>query len=141
MSCKKSCSAGCGCIAYIISTVLAAVGILFFFYLIPNIVTAVWIAFGLGLLSLIFLFTGLLRASACPGGILSKCLCRYGRCLLAGSMGTIVCALAALAIVLSFRWIFVVFLVAVGAFFTVLMLIALFSMLKCLVCALCEEQK
>lgn len=142
MDCKKSCSIGCSCIGLIISTVFAAaVGVLFFFHLIPNIVTAVWISFGLGVMSLIALSVGLILALAFPCGALYRCLCRHGRCLLVGSMGTIVCALAALAIVLLAHRILTAILVALGAFFTAMMLIALFSVLLCLLCCLCDGRR
>ena len=142
MDCRKSCLSGCGCISLVLSTVFAAaVGILFFLQMIPNVVTAIWISFGLGLMSLSILIAGLFGGPSYPCGMMSRCLCAQGKCLLVGSMGTIVCALAALSTVLSSRLILTVFLVAVDAFFTGLMLFALFSILMCLLYALCGEPK
>jgi hypothetical protein len=141
MDCRKNCLIACGCINLTISTIFAAaIGILFFFNYIPSIVTAIWISFGLGVLSLILLFVGLLGASANPCRILSRCLCARGGCLLVGSIGTIVSALTALAIVLNPSWILTVILVAIGAFFTAMMLVALFSILMCFVCAQCGHK-
>lgn len=138
MDCNRKCSLGCSCAALVISAVFAAVvGVLFYFRYISFIVTAVWIAFGLGVLILILLFASLVYAATHPCWILPGCLCARGGCLLLGSVGTVVSALAALSIALSPRLIFDVILVSVGAFFTALMLLALIALLLCIICALC----
>lgn len=124
MNCRKRCSIGCICTSLAISVIFAAItGILFFFRLIPNMSTAVWIAFGFGVLNLVLLFIGLFRGAACPCGILSRCLCAHSSCLLAGSFGTIITALAALSIVLAPAVISITILVSIGAFFTALTLL------------------
>lgn len=142
MDCRKTCSIGCSCVSLVISAILAAViGVLFFFKWIPNIAVVTWIAFGLGVLTLLILFFTLLYAAAHPCSALPGCLCRHGKCLLLGSAGTIVSTLATIAIALSLRSIFAVFFVAIGAFFTVLMLLALISLILCVLCALCGAGK
>lgn len=129
--CRPSC--GCGCIALFISAILGAVaGVLVYFNLLPAITTAVWIAFGLGVLGLIILVSALFLASTNPSHALTRCLCKRGICLLVGSIGTIVAALCALSIVLAPLSIATAILVSIAAFFLFLMIIALISFLVCI---------
>ena len=91
MDCNQPCNRSCSCISYIISLVLAIiVGVLFYFNYIQNIVTSVWIAFGLGVLNMIFLVVMILFASLNERSALSKCLNKKGTCYLVGIIGTII---------------------------------------------------
>ena len=140
MSCKDKCGfSACGCLGIVISIVFAAIiAVLFAFGLIPFIVTVTWIAFGLAVLALIILIIGIYSAALCPHNALQKCICRNAICLLAAIIGTIISAIAALAIVLIPIFISVIILVAIGAFFFALMMIGLIAFISCIVCRLCS---
>jgi len=138
---RNCCCNACSCIGIIISILLATiVGVLFAFGLIPAIVVSAWIAFGIGVFVLIVLIAGLYLAAVNPRSALSKCLCQNAICMLIGSIGTIVTALAGLSILLIIC-IPVIVLVAVGAFFLSLLLQSLICFIICLVkkmCSVCE---
>lgn len=137
MNCGENC---CGniCLEVVISVVLAAVvGVLFAFGYIPAITTAVWIAFGLAVLNLIFLVAGLFTASLFRRTALARCLCCKGSIFLVGIIGTIVLSLAALSIVLLTTSVWIIILISIGAFFFALMLVELVSLLSCLICKMC----
>ena len=132
MNCGENC---CGnlCIEVVISVVFGAlVGVLFAFGFIPAITTAIWIFFGLAVLNLIFLVAGVYTASVFRRTPLAVCLCCGGAVFLAGIIGTIVLAVALLSIVLVTTSIGIAALVAIGAFFAALMLIALIDLLICI---------
>ncbi|MDQ5983476.1 MAG: hypothetical protein RUMPE_00500 [Eubacteriales bacterium SKADARSKE-1] len=133
---KKECRA-CGCIGILTSLVFGAlVGVLFAFSLIPNIVISVWIAFGLAVLSLIILIVAAFLASSERYGALVKCLCINGKCLLAGTIGTIIIALAALSIVLTPVFVSITILLSIGAVFFALMIISIICLISCIINAL-----
>lgn len=138
MPCNINCNLNSSCfIGILLSLFLgAAVGILFAFGFIPGIVISAWIAFGLGVLTLIFLVYGLFLAAVSPTGPLSKCLYKNTLCLLIGIFGTIITALAALSIVLTPIFISVIILVAIGGFFFSLMIFSLIALLCCITCEL-----
>lgn len=131
---------GCCClVGVIISVVIGiAVGLLFAFGFIPNIVTSVWIAFGLSVFTLIVLITAMLVAACCESDALKKCLRKNVLCLLVGIIGTLVTALVALSITLITSSIIVAIIMGLGAFFASLMLIALISFILCVVGNLCS---
>ena len=132
MNCGENCSNNI-CIAVIISVVVGAiVGVLFAFGLIPAITTAIWISFGLAVLNLIFLVAGLFTAALFKRTLLARCLRCNGAVLLAGIIGTIVLSIALLSIVLVVTSIGIAALVAIGAFFTALMLVSLIYLLTCI---------
>lgn len=131
-------SEGCCLIGVVISIIVGIIiGILFAFGFIPNIVTAVWIAFGFAVLTLIFLVVAVFLAVYTESKILIKCLKRNISCLLVGIIGTLIFALAALSIVLNPAFVTVVILIGLGAFFTSLMLILLICFILCIVDKLC----
>ncbi|MDP4120390.1 MAG: hypothetical protein Q8876_04945 [Bacillota bacterium] len=115
----------------------AIVGILFAFRYIPFIVISTWIAFGLGVLTLIFLVIGVFLGAVTGPNALAKCLCKNTTCLLVGVLGTIISALAALSIVLTPVFISVITLVAIGAFFFSLMILGLIALISCIASKLC----
>jgi len=127
-------STACGFIGVLTSIAIGVIiGILFALGFIPNIVTAVWIAFGLAVLTLVILVIAVFLAVYTESKILSKCLKRHISCLMAGILGTLISALAALSIVLNPAFISVVILVGIGAFFTSLMIISLVLFVLCIV--------
>ena len=140
MSCNGCSLKACSCIGVILSIIFgAAIGVLFAFRYIPAIVVSAWIAFGLGVLTLILLTIGVFFAGISMPNVLSKCLCLNGTCLLVGSIGTIIMALAALSISLTPAFISIIVLVALGAFFFALMLISLIATISCIICKACTH--
>lgn len=140
MGCKESCSfSACGCISVAVSIVFAVIaGVMFSFGNIPNIVTAVWISFGLAVLFLILLVAGCFIAANKKSSLLAPCACSSGGCLLAGIIGTIVTALTALSITLNIEAISIIVLISLGAFFTALMIIAATVFIICIINELCN---
>jgi len=129
----KARHSACGIIAVPIAIVVGIIiGILFAFGFIPGIVTATWIAFGIGVLSLIILVTAILVAVSADSCILFTCLMQNICCLLAGIWGTIISALAGLSIVLT-PSILVAILVGIGAFFLSLLITSLILFILCIV--------
>lgn len=129
-SCRRS---ACSTWGIIISVIFAAaVGILYGMGNVPNIETSVWIAFGLGVLTLVFEFVGVDLASINPETSLYKCLYNEINCLLVGSVGTIVSSLVLLSITLT-TTILVDVLVAIDAFFFAEMVIGWIVLLDCVV--------
>ncbi|NCA67894.1 MAG: hypothetical protein EOM87_07525 [Clostridia bacterium] len=109
-------------------------GVLFAFGLIPFIQIAVWIAFGLSVLTLILLVVGVLLGAVTAPGILSKCLCNNLVCLLVGIFGTLLVSLAALSIVLTPAFVLVTALVALGAAFFTILIISIICFIACFLC-------
>lgn len=142
MSCNNKCGfRACSCIGILIGIVFAAVvGLLFAFTSIPFLTTAVWIAFGLGALTLVSTIAGIFLGAVTAPNALSRCFCEHTSCLLAGSMGTILAALVSLAITLSSASVFAIVLVAITAFFFALTFLALISLIRCIACRMCTER-
>lgn len=123
-----------GCFEVVISIIIGAiVGILFAFFLIPNIFAFILAAFGLAVLALIFLLAGVFLAAVKPPNALSKCLHMSIDCLLVSIFGTILSALAALCVVLIPLNIAAIAIVAITAFFFTLMVIKLIAFIRCIV--------
>lgn len=126
-------SFACGFGAILISIIIGIIiGVLYAFGYIPGIRIAVWIAFGLGVLGLIILVTGILAGVSAKSKALMKCLQLNVYCLLAGIWGTILSGLAALSIVLN-PSILIAILIGIGGFFFSLMVIALILTTLCVV--------
>lgn len=142
MNCNRCGFTACSCIGIIISIIFSVIiGLLFAFGFIPGIVISTWIAFGLSILTLIFLMLLVLTNAAKPSEALKKCLCNNTACLLTGIFGTIISSLAALSIVLTPEFISVIVLVAIGAFFFMLMIIGLIAIISCIVCNFCSNHQ
>ena len=137
MRCNNCCGDPCStCIEVVISIVLAAVvGVLFIYGLIPDIVTGLWILFGLAVLNLVFLVTGLYTASIFRRTPLARCLRCRGTIFLAGIIGTIFMTLVLLSIttLLPTLTILITILVSIGAFFAALMGVELVLFISCLI--------
>lgn len=126
---------GCATTGTIVGIIFGAViGVLFAFGFIPLIVTAIWIAFGLAVAVLLYVM-GVVLLNCCDSSCngLSCCLNKNIGCLLAGSIGTIISALAALAITLDITVISIITLIAIGAFFFAFMIVSLIYFIKCVV--------
>ncbi len=130
------CNRDYGCVlATVISIFLGVIiGVLFFFALIPTIIPAIWIAFGLSILTLIGLVT--LSSADIERG--NQCMCIYGKCLLAGIFGSLITSIIALVITLTVGAVFGAIVIAIWGFFFTLLLIALIMLVKCLIEANCR---
>lgn len=136
--CCKSCLTPSTCIGVLISIVVAIiVGVLFALNNIPLITTAAWIAFGLSVLSLIFLILGAFISALTLPNSLSMCLCKHVVGLLVGIIGTLVFTIIALSIVLCPLVISNVIIVALGTLFFTFLLIELISFIVCIICKSC----
>ena len=90
MNCNKSCSIGV-CIGVFISMIAAvAVGLLFFYGLIPYLFTTAIIALVLGVIILLLTIISLLVGGGGHLGNVTNCLCKNAAGLATGSIGTIV---------------------------------------------------
>jgi hypothetical protein len=134
MCCSDRCSVNiCGCFGIQTALIFGAlIGILFAFGLIPGIIFAIWIAFGLAVLSLIFLIAGVFIAASDKAKVLEKCLRKNISCLLAGIIGTIIIAIALLSITIVVTNL-IAAIVALGAFFFALLIIGLISFISCII--------
>lgn len=130
------CNRDCGCLlaAVISAFVGIIIGVLFYFDFIPAITTTVWIAFGIAIFALI----ALISIAAFGNQKVARCICRYGNCLLTGIIGTIIMAIATLAITLTTGNTLTAILIALGGFFTALLIIALICLVDCLIDANCR---
>lgn len=135
MKCRNCNFTACSCTGVLICILFgAAIGILFAYNFIPGIVTATWIAFAMGVLTLIFLMATIVSTALNPSRALTRCLSKNTTCLLVGTFGTIISSLAALSIVLTPIFISIITLVAIGAFFFALSVIGIIAILSCIVC-------
>lgn len=110
----------------------AVIGILFAFIPIPFMGTAIWIAFGLGVLALVALIIEIFIAGVTAPNVSSKCLHKGTGLLLVGAIGTIISSIVALSITLTPTLIAVITIIAIVAFFFALMVVALISVLLCI---------
>ena len=140
MDCNQNCNRGSLCACLIISLIIGiVVGVLSFFEFIPQIIVAAWIAFGLGVLNLVFLVFGAFSASVQERSGLSKCLCKNGLAYFAGIIATIALSIILLSIVINIANIFHVVLIGLTAFSLAFTVCQLGALIKCVVCRLCKR--
>jgi len=125
-----ACNIGTVILSIIIGVII---GVLFAFGYIPGVVTAVWIAFGLGVLGLVILAIAIFVGVSTRYKALIKCLQLNINCLLVGIWGTIITGLAALSIVLTPGSVLIAILIGIGAFFLSLLIISLILFTLCVV--------
>lgn len=138
-SCKKCNLSACNCLACIAAVIVGvAVGALFYFGFLPNILTIVApIVLRLGVLAIAFILTAQILSSLYLPNPLRDCLCGGISCLLVGAFGSVILAIAALSVALApFNIIFAV-IVGLGALFFTLLLTALISFIRCVLCKMC----
>lgn len=132
---NSGCRCGCGVAGAVLGVIFGIiVASLFAAGLTPLIINAIWIALGIGGAALIYILI-LSVISSCDNLCcnLEKCLRSNIKCLLAGSLGTILSALVLSAIALEIASTAVVILVAIGTFFLIFLIASLVSFVKCLV--------
>ncbi len=134
------CRGGCGAVGTIVGIIFGVIIAIFFSLgFTPLILTGVWVAFALGAAVLIYvIITGLISSSNDIRSGSESCFCRYAKCLLFGSVGTVLATLAALSITLDIAVTAIVILVGIGVFFFVFMISALISYIKCLIRKSCS---
>ncbi len=136
--CPSRC--GCGVLSTILGIIFGvAIAILFSLGLIPGILTGVWIAFALGIAILLYAIIATLinsRNDVCSCS--DSCFCSYIKCILFGSVGTILLALAALSVTLDTGSTAIIILIGIGAFFLIFMVSAFVSYIKCLIQKSCS---
>lgn len=130
------CFEKCKCLAEIILGAILGiiVGYLAFTTVIPGIITALWIAFGIAgfaILTLIVLAIAKNRRIA-------ECICDNGACLLAGAVLTILMAIILLSIPVVIGSLLIAVLIGLATMFLTITLVALSNLILCLVNSACE---
>ncbi len=131
------CKCGCGIAGAVLGVIFGIiVAALFAAGLTPLIINAIWVALGIGGAALIYILV-LSVISSCGSlcSNLEKCLCRNIKCLLAGSLGTILSVLVLTAISLEITSTAVIVLVGIGTFFLIFLIASLVTFIKCLACS------
>ena len=144
MNCGCGCSCSysrCNCPIFLdifVSFIVAiAVGLLFYFGLIPTFEIALWILLGLAGILLILYVLGTFAASFNPQSALATCLCLYGQYLLVGVIGTIIALIAAFSADLVPLVVAPAILIGIVVLFAVLMIIELVRFFNCISCRYC----
>lgn len=125
------------CIKALILSILIGIGlaVVYSFGFIVQTAVLLWVSFGFAttvLFTILFILTMLTDERGSP---MKKCLCRYGGCMLAGVFGTIVSAIAGLAITLvPTGAVSIVIFFLIGTFLT----LTLVSLLQFICCTLRE---
>ncbi len=130
------CNRDCDCVLGVIISLFLGViiGVLFYFSLIPTITPALWIAFGLAALALVLIVGISLFGTP-------KCVCRNGKCLLAGIIGTLITTTISLAVTLTATSVIYAIIVGLTGFFFSLLIISFASLINCLVEAQCSKRE
>ncbi len=93
----------CSNVTALVVSVIAGIGLAVIFSLgiIANVTVALWIAFGLSIVSLLALFALAPFSGSDELPTLQRCFCTYSRGLIAGTIGTLVTTLAALSLTIA----------------------------------------
>ena len=130
---ERNNNCACGFLPILYSVIFAAtIGVLFSLGLIPFIEISTWITLGLSIILLVLLLAGLYNGVGDSCVIATRCLRRTKQHLLTGIIGSLVTSLATLSIVLTPIFLSVVILVAIGAFFFMLMITGIVAFARCL---------
>lgn len=134
------CSYRCNCVTIIISILIGvAAGIIFAITQIPVIVIFSLISLIGSVVSLAFLLTSLGIANlGREANAFSKCICSEGKCILIGSIGTLVTSILSLIIGAAGGIIFSTLLFGLNVFFFVWTLISILSFIWCLINKTCR---
>lgn len=131
---KRNCVCGSCSVAGIVWSIIAGVaaGVLFYLGYITAVVTGVWIAFSIAAFSLVFI-SGSTLFSSCSEACarFAHCLRKNLKCLLAGTLGTIIMSIIALSITLDVGSIVPTIIIALLVLFFVLLISAFVNFLKC----------
>jgi len=106
-----------------------AAGLLFFFGVITNLTIALWVAFGVGIFTLVSSFGAALLT---PVWISRKCFCRSNNALLTGGIGLVITTVIALSTGIAAGSILSAILIGLVAFFLLLSVAALICFIICI---------
>lgn len=125
----------CRCIvSLLVGAVLGIiVGYISYSTLIPGIVTALWIGFGIGIGTLILLTLLALFVN----GKQERCICSNGTCLAVSAVGTIITTTIGLAITIVTGSVLVAALIGLATLFLIATLINILKLLICLINSNC----
>ena len=129
---KQNC---CNFTTSLIVSIIVGIGVSVVFSLgfLASIVTALWIAFGFSVLSVVALLVLAPLSSMNKSMALRKCLCYYGKALVIGSIGTLIASLIALTLILSIASaVSIIVMFFVGTLFS-LLLISIVQFILCII--------
>lgn len=132
--CKQN---SCNNVIALILSVIIGIGIsvLFSCGLLANICIALWISLLLSIISLVALFVFLPLSSTNIFSSLKKCICKHGKSLIVGSIGTLVTTIAALSLPVCFYSVLIILFFLIGTFLSFLII----SIAKFLFCLLIDN--
>lgn len=139
--CEENCGIGCNFFGVLTSIIVAVVfGIFFSMGLIVSIINYIRISLILSVIALAMLFsvllTGILIRDYNP---LTKCICKIGKCLFFGAIGTLIVSTIAAIIDLTTVSLITILTVALSVFFFVFMIIGIISLVNCLLNKGCKN--
>ena len=106
-----------------------AAALLFFFGVITNLTIALWVAFGVGIFTLVSTFAAALLT---PVWISRKCFCRNKNALLTGGIGLVVTTVIALSATIAAQSILSAILIGLVTFFLLLSVAAIICFIICI---------
>lgn len=126
----------CGClITLFIGIILGIiVGYNAYLTLIPGIVAALWIAFGIGIGALVLL--AIMAQIAC--GKKEKCICKNGNCIAIPAVGTIITSIIGLSITITAEAIGTAVLIGLVTLFLTMTILNILKLVLCLINENCE---
>ncbi len=101
---------------------------------IPGIVTALWIAFGIGIGALILL--AIMAQARCERR--EKCICKNGTCIAIPAVGTIITAIIGLSITITTGSIGIAILIGLATLFLIMTILNILDYILCLINEKCE---
>lgn len=129
--CKQN---SCSCGTSIIISVIIGIGVAVIFSLgfLTNAAIALFIAFGISAVALLTLLLLIPIAGSNISPALKKCMCIYGKSLIAGAVGTLVTTLAALSLELVASTALIIIFFLIGTFLSFL-IISIVQFLWCVI--------
>lgn len=127
------------CLTAILISALLGLGIGFAFFTgaITGIIPALWIAFGIGVGTLVLLTI----LPIITKGEEARCICKKGECVLLGALGTVILSIVSLTITLATASVAFAILVGVLGGFLVLTILALANLIRCLIRTTCRYRE
>ena len=124
----------CSNVTALVVSVIAGIGLAVIFSLgiIANVTVALWIAFGLSIVSLLALFAIAPFSGSDELPTLQRCFCAYSKGLIAGTIGTLVTTLAALSLTIAVTSTALIIIFFLIGLFLALLLISIVQFLWCL---------
>lgn len=139
--CDKRGITNCEVIGIVLAIIVGiAAGIIYFQGIIPLPVNFILIGIILSVISLAILLGSLFSANVIEGcNGFKKCICKYGKFLLAGSIGTFLATTIAAIIGVTTVTILSTIFIAISAFFFVIIIVSLVCLINCIIKHTCRE--